>query len=413
MRRILVSLLTLSLCLPLLVGCKAGNSSSGKKTSDIESHPVYVSEFPVGRSASDGFDHAVFDAAVMGLVLNNVTENQLISLSSLYFALSSVTPIAGGSTKSQLLSFLGASDEKQLQENIQTLWKSQFYHTQNTTSLIGHSLWINADAVLDENVLAPLTDNYYTSTYIGKPTNAAFVQAYRDWINSMTGDLLADQAAQSGPDSDMVMQSVSTIYFRSAWEEPFLEEATHQETFRTSSKNISVQMMHKTSTYPYHKNEKFEAAGLPLSDGAVLWLVLPSGGLTPSELVTDSRFTTWLNGPTSEQTAIQISLPKFDIKSDIKWKELLPSAGLKDLFDPNLADFPGFDGLYVSRIDQMARLQIDEAGIQAAAATEVMMTSAADPPETLQFRLNRPFFFALRDSDGTLLFAGIVNDPTR
>ena len=107
------------------------------------------------------------------------------------------------------------------------------------------------------------------------------------------------------------------------------------------------------------------------------------------------------------------SLPKFDIKSDIKWKELLPSAGLKDLFDPNLADFPGFDGLYVSRIDQMARLQIDEAGIQAAAATEVMMTSAADPPETLQFRLNRPFFFALRDSDGTLLFAGIVNDPTR
>lgn len=407
----LIFLLILSLCLPLFTGCGSKEASSGKN--DSQNHPVYVSEFPVGRSASDGFDHASFDAAVLGISLNYITENQVISPDILYFALSSLVPITGGNTQKQLLSVLGAPNEKQLQANIQTLWKSQFYRTQNTTSLIGHSLWINSSASVSDDALASLADNYYTSSYVGKPTSDAFNQTYRDWINGMTNNLLADQVVHTGLDSEMVMQSASTIYLRSAWKEPFISEATHKETFHTSSKNVSVQMMHQTSTYPYHKTDKFEAVGLPLSDGAVLWLVLPSGGMTPDELAVSSNFTEWLNAVTSSQKDIEISLPKFDIQSTVKWKDLLLSAGLKDLFDPETADFPDFPGLYVSRIDQMVRLAIDEAGLQGAAAAEVEMTSSAPAENPLQFRLNRPFLFALRDSDGTLLFAGIVNDPTK
>ena len=411
MRKVLICLLTLSLCLPLLTGCGSKEASSGKN--DSQNHPVYVSEFPIGRSVSDGFDHASFDAAVLGISLNYTTENQVISPDILYYALSSLVPITGGNTQKQLLSVLGVPSEKQLQENIRTLWKSQFYRTQNTTSLIGHSLWINSTASLSDDALASLADNYYTSSYVGKPTSDAFNQTYRDWINGMTNDLLAEQVVHTGLDSEMVMQSASTIYFRSAWKEPFIEEATHKETFHTSSKDISVQMMHQTSTYPYHKTDKFEAVGLPLSDGAVLWLALPSGGMTPDELAVSSNFTEWLNAVTSSQKDIEISLPKFDIQSTIRWKDLLSSAGLKDLFDPDTADFPDFPGLYVSRIDQMVRLKIDEAGLQGASAAEVVMTSSAEPESPIQFRLNRPFLFALRDSDGTLLFAGIVNDPTK
>ena len=60
-------------------------------------------------------------------------------------------------------------------------------------------------------------------------------------------------------------------------------------------------------------------------------------------------------------------------------------------------------------------LDVDEKGTEAAAATAVGMDSGGGPSALKQHavRLDRPFLFALRDTDtGAVLFMGRVVDPS-
>jgi serpin B len=60
-----------------------------------------------------------------------------------------------------------------------------------------------------------------------------------------------------------------------------------------------------------------------------------------------------------------------------------------------------------------ARVMVDEDGGEVAAATASGLVGAA-PPSPIMVRIDRPFFFALRDvPTGAILFAGRVADPSR
>jgi serpin B len=68
----------------------------------------------------------------------------------------------------------------------------------------------------------------------------------------------------------------------------------------------------------------------------------------------------------------------------------------------------------LGRVLQNARLEVDEAGTRAAAATAitaVRVSAALDPP--FELVADRPFTWAIEDpASATLLFVGVVDDPT-
>ena len=69
------------------------------------------------------------------------------------------------------------------------------------------------------------------------------------------------------------------------------------------------------------------------------------------------------------------------------------------------------DDLYISKVAHKTFISVDEEGTEASAATSVTISVTSMPP-TLTF--DRPFFFAIRErSTGTLLFLGVVRDPTK
>ena len=79
------------------------------------------------------------------------------------------------------------------------------------------------------------------------------------------------------------------------------------------------------------------------------------------------------------------------------------------------ADFSGMDGerdLSISKVVHKAVIEVDEKGTEAAAATGVVMREAAVRAlrrETV--RVDHPFLYVLRDSQGRVLFMGRVTDP--
>ena len=69
------------------------------------------------------------------------------------------------------------------------------------------------------------------------------------------------------------------------------------------------------------------------------------------------------------------------------------------------------DGIYISKVDHAAMVEIDEEGVTGAAYTDIMYAGAGMPPEEeVDFVLDRPFMYVITAPDGSLLFAGTVYD---
>ena len=69
---------------------------------------------------------------------------------------------------------------------------------------------------------------------------------------------------------------------------------------------------------------------------------------------------------------MQWSLPKFDVGSDLDLKSTLAGLGITSVLDPEAADFSpltGTDPVWLDQAKQIARVQVDEQGIEAAAVT--------------------------------------------
>lgn len=88
--------------------------------------------------------------------------------------------------------------------------------------------------------------------------------------------------------------------------------------------------------------------------------------------------------------------------------------GAGELLTPE-ADLSGFTGtrnLHINAAVQKARIEVDEQGTTAAAATALFSFRSSRPLETLKFYANVPFVYLLYDrSSNTITFAGVYRGP--
>ena len=110
---------------------------------------------------------------------------------------------------------------------------------------------------------------------------------------------------------------------------------------------------------------------------------------------------------------VNLSVPKFDVSSTVNLKDGLGRMGITKVFDMESSDFTAITSdspVYVSAVNQSARVEIDEKGVKAATYIEIPGAGSAMPPEEIiDFVLDRPFVFVI--SKGNLpLFTGVVNN---
>jgi serpin B len=119
---------------------------------------------------------------------------------------------------------------------------------------------------------------------------------------------------------------------------------------------------------------------------------------------------------------LRLSMPKFSIETRAALNEVLEAAGMPLAFDRDRADFTGIhvpeeaaDRLFISKVIHQANIDVDEKGVEAAAATAIGMATGGGPSPLRQItlRVDRPFLFLVRDvSTGAILFMGRVVDPS-
>ena len=74
------------------------------------------------------------------------------------------------------------------------------------------------------------------------------------------------------------------------------------------------------------------------------------------------------------------------------------------------------EGLFVDCVVHATFVKVDEQGTEAAATTvvEAKKSEPKEPERPIDFRVNRPFVFLIRDNvTGSVMFMGRVTDPRR
>ena len=284
---------------------------------------------------------------------------------------------------------------------------------------IGNSVWLRTgfepeDAYI-ENV-ETYFDARVSTLDFDDPTAADTINT---WVSDAT-DGLIDGIVDPPIDPMTVAFLINAIYFEGDWTLQFDPADTRPGDFRRDDGSVaSVPFMHQSEgEFPFAWTEDYVAVELPYGGEAfAMVVVVPSHDVTLDDFVAGFDADNWnslLESMTPSET--MVALPKFKLEYEKSLNGVLKALGMEPAFDPFVADFSRMHRdalalqLHISRVKQKAYVEVDEKGTKAAAVTSVEVGVTSAPP---MFTADRPFLFAIRERlSGTILFVGMVHDPT-
>ena len=345
-------------------------------------------------------------------------DNSVCSPLNLYLALSMLAETAGGESRAAILSALNAPDMETVRRNAALLWAANNYDMEGARCLLASSLWLNEDVPVHQAALDALRESHHAQAFSGVMGSEALDQQLRDWINEKTMDLLKEFTAGLKTQPETVMELVSTMYFKASWTAKFEKKLTDKAVFHGAKGDTRVDMMHRTDSVPYYYGDRFSAVSLALNESGSMFFILPDEGVALESVISDPQVAAMLRDrsgyPDQRHVMVEMSVPKFEVKSDTDLNAVMTAMGMGALFDADEADFSPLTEVtpvFLSQAEHAAGVSVDEEGVTGAAYTVFGLAMGAMPPsEIVPFVLDRPFMFVVAARDGSVLFAGTVTD---
>jgi len=239
------------------------------------------------------------------------------------------------------------------------------------------------------------------------------------WVSMQTADKINELLPLGTVDTSTRMVLVNAIHLRLRWMSPFSESLTKVDTFTTAAgKAVQTPFMNQTESLPYVDDGQAQVVALPLAgEQLAVVIALPHGDLATYEAGLAISSAGLAQPPT--QSKVILSLPKLTFTSPtVSLKKSLEEMGMTQAFQP-AADFSGLSSnekpLYISDALQKTMVAMDEKGVEAAAATAVVLSSSSSgAPMPVSMVVDRPFVISIVDvPTGAILFLGHIDDPTR
>jgi serpin B len=285
-----------------------------------------------------------------------------------------------------------------------------------------NSLWGQRDFAFEDAFLEQLARWYgagmRTVDYVNATEDAR--QAINGWVAEQTRERIPE-LIPPGVLSDFTrLVLTNAVYLNAPWAAQFDPGETSDGHFtRLDGATVEVPLMHIARKYNYAEGSNFAAVELPYAgNGLAMLLVVPDVG--EFEAVQGDLDAEMLASIARDLSTYQVTLdmPRFEFRTQAPLEDILTELGMPLAFDPERADFTGIadvpDGnLFINDVLHEAFISVDEEGTEAAAATAVIFDTTSAPPPA-ELRIDRPFFFAIRDTEsGALLFLGRVMDPSQ
>ena len=286
---------------------------------------------------------------------------------------------------------------------------------------IANSLWARKGFTLNPAFVKRNKDSFEAEVNSLDFADTAASQTINSWVNKNTEGKIEKIVDEIN--ADAVLFLINAIYFKGQWQVEFKKEKTAPDMFRLSgTERKEVPMMSQSGDYFYYKGKDFQSVALPYGKGSVsMYIFLPDEqtGLDQFERsLTSENWETWMKS--FQVTPGDLKLPRFKVEWEATLNETLKALGMRDAFDPQranfsqMADVSAGNNLYISEVKHKSWAEVNEEGTVAAAVTSVGMfvTSVQQPRQRFDMKVDRPFFFAIRDNQtGVVLFMGSVVNP--
>ncbi len=348
-------------------------------------------------------------------------ENALWSPINAYIGLSMLAEITDGDSRKEILDLFGVRDIETLRSQVSAVWESVYEDDGNEISTLANSLWLEGGLNYNQDTMNNLAYHYYASVYQTDLGSDSANKSIGNWLNKNTGGLLKDCTDKIDLSPDTVLALYSTLFFQAKWSNEFDGKNNTDSVFHGVNGDNNVTYMNKKLCQMYYYwNDDYSAVALSLKNGCTMWFILPDEGMTTADVLNGGAYGKMISSGDGEEgwqnkkyMKVNLSVPKFDVSSTINLKDGLGRMGVKKVFDMESSDFTAITSdipVYISAVNQSARVEIDEKGVKAATYIELPGAGAAQPPEEIiDFVLDRPFVFVI--SKGNLpLFTGVVNN---
>lgn len=400
------------------------------KTPNLNSSAVKklgVAVYPENQqlhTKTDSTGNAEYVKKLMSTLMTDDGENnKVISPANIYFALAALCETTGGDTQKQILDLLGKSDIEKLRDNSHLLWKKMYVNEKTAKSTFASSLWLTDKYTnrYNKDTVNILKDKYFASTFSGDFADEKYTKAIGEWINQQTGGFLQEQVKDIKFEPETAMSLMSTISYRAQWYKKFKKEDTKKGLFHTNNGDYQVDYMCQEGAYDIIYTDKCMALNKELAGGARMTFILPDEGYTVSDILNDERTNYIISGNTYQKeglssrfTIVKLSVPKFDLSTNVDLKDSLKSLGVSDAFDVEKADFSNLcdsEDMFLNKAEHSVKLKVDEVGVEGAGYTYLGVQNSGIPQDNMEFILDRPFIVSVSGYDDMPRFVGIVNKP--
>lgn len=376
-------LLMFLLCAALLMGGALAESAPG---SPKEAYgPAAVGE-------KLGFD--------MLSMLHVTGENTILSPQSLALALGMAAEGAKGDTLSEILTALAAKHVSDIASVLPEGMES------------ANAVFTAPGLALDQEYIKALNERYQAEWF---EIDGDVVGRVNGWVEDKTNGLIEELLSEA-PAANTGAILLNALAMDADWASPFMPESTAEDVFHAPEGDETVQMMHQKEYFSYAEKDGMQIIRLPYMQGGLeMWIALPpEGGMFQLLEILANEGMFYLKSDAGRREVI-LSLPKMDISDGNTLSEALKLLGVETAFSGN-ADFSGMSDvpMCIDDVVQKVRVQVDEQGTRAAAATAIAMRAMGMMPteEPVEMIVNRPFVFVISDSEtGSVHFAGAVDNP--
>ncbi|CAN8033030.1 unnamed protein product [Ixodes persulcatus] len=281
----------------------------------------------------------------------------------------------------------------------------------------------NAAAIHERLSLLSAYESTLDSTFHAQLLKVDFVnggQAAMDeinrWVKQKTHDKI-DKLFDDPLDPDTRLVLLNAIFFKGVWSTKFDESATTKKQFLNGGTTpTQVDTMTKSIRIGYKSfpTIRLEVAELPYAGGNYsMFILLPRGneGIEGFKHNLTENYLQDIIGHV-EPRKVTVSLPKFKLEAEYSLKDNLKNVGINEMFSAQ-ADLSGITSdadLTVSDVVHEAVVEVIEEGTEAAAASGVVTVNRLSGVSSLEFNVNQPFLFFIRNTQTQdLLFAGQLN----
>lgn len=285
---------------------------------------------------------------------------------------------------------------------------------------VANSLWIRDgwpfEDAYRQDVLSWPGGALHNADFTGDPDGVR--RAINADVAKTTRELIKELLVQGTIHGDMVAVVVNALYLKVAWLYAFPDAATRSAPFHAPSGTRDVSTMHvQEDRLHYAQAEGWRLLTLPTHSDVVADVLLPDDDLASAEpALTPDRLARLYAA--ARPTKVELALPKFRIEASLPGlKPVFRRLGVTAAFDPGKADFTGMTPaagpVWIEEIVHKAVLRVDEAGLEGAAATAVLMrTVAMVGGGPVRFHVDRPFLLVVRHAEtGAVYFLARVVEP--